>query len=75
MTVNLVYSAGDIATAALRKVGVTAVDRAATSDEMDAALVSFNAMLKALQIPSVTLWKLTTGPAQRPEVPEAVFVS
>lgn len=61
MATNLTYTAGDIATAALRKCGVTAVDRAATSDEMDAALVTFNAMLKALQISSITVWKLTTG--------------
>lgn len=61
MTTNLTYTAGDIATAALRKCGVTAVDRAATSDEMDTALVTFNAMLKALQIPSITMWKLATG--------------
>lgn len=61
MSTNLTYTVGDIATAALRKVGVTAVDRAATSDEMDAALVSFNALLKALQVSSITVWKLATA--------------
>lgn len=61
MATTLTYTAGQIATAALRKCGVTAVDRAATSDEMDAALVTFNAMLKALQIPSITVWKLSTA--------------
>jgi len=61
MAVSLTYTAGDIATAALRKCGVAAIDRAATSEEMDVALVTFNAMLKALQIPSITVWKLTTG--------------
>ncbi len=75
MTVNLVYTAGDIATAALRKVGVTAVDRAATSDEMDTALVSFNAMLKALQISSVTMWKLITGSVALTDATESYTIS
>ncbi len=61
MAVTLTYTAGDIATAALRKCGVVAIDRAATSEEMDVAIVTFNAMLKALQISSITVWKLTTA--------------
>ncbi len=61
MAVTLVYTAGALATAALRKCGVVAIDRAASSEEMDVALVTFNAMLKALQISSITQWKLTTG--------------
>ena len=61
MATTLTYTAGEIATAALRKCGVVAIDRAATSEEMDVALVTFNAMLKALQISSITMWKLTTG--------------
>lgn len=61
MATSLTYSAGDIATAALRKCGVTAIDRAASAEEMDVAIVTFNAMLKALQISSLTIWKNTTA--------------
>lgn len=61
MATTLTYTAGEIANSALRKCGVVAVDRVATSDEIDVALVTFNVMLKALQIPSITVWKLTTG--------------
>ncbi len=75
MATTLTYTAGDIATAALRKVGVTAVDRPASSDEMDAALVSFNAMLKALQISSVTQWKLSTGSVTLTDATESYTIS
>ena len=61
MTTTLTYTAGAIANASLRKCGVVAVDRPATADEMDVAIVAFNAMLKAMQIPSITVWKLKTG--------------
>lgn len=61
MATTLTYTAGDLANAALRKCGVVAVDRVATAPEMDATLVAFNVMLKAWQIPSIMVWKLTTG--------------
>lgn len=60
MATTLTYTAGEIANAALRKVGVVAVDRDATAAEMNTALVTFNAFIKALQIPSMMIWKFTT---------------
>jgi hypothetical protein len=61
MTTTATYTAGQICTAAFRQCGVVAIDRDAEAEEMDIALMTLNVMLKAIQIPTATLWKISTG--------------
>lgn len=75
MATTLTYTAGDIANAALRKGGVVATDRDATAAEMSQTLVTFNAMLKAWQIPGVTMWKLSTGSITLTDATQSYTVS
>lgn len=61
MATTATYTAGQVCTAAFRICGVVAIDRDAESAEMDIALMTLNVMMKALQIPTATLWKVSTG--------------
>ena len=61
MATTLTYTAGDMCTEALRDAGIVAVDREASSDEIDVAIIRLNMMLKSLQGVTVTVWKQTTA--------------
>lgn len=61
MATTLTYTARDIVTAALRKIGAISAGAEPTADEMTDGIMVLNVMLKALQIPSVTVWQMDTG--------------
>lgn len=59
MAVTGTYTVREIATQALRKAGVTAIDEPPTAEEIDLAVENLNRMLKAWQAHRFNLWTKT----------------